>query len=275
MSDDPDRIREHWEAWARSFGTGLCATTRSSTAKGLEVDALRRTFARIGAEAGRPLCVLEAGCGNGHNCVRLAEAFPEWRFTGFDYVAEMVAAAEENRDAAGIAPERFTVFRDDVRQLARVEGFFDIVLTVRCLINLDSDEAQLAALSRLSERVVPGGRLVMIENSRATHGRQNRARELLGLPPREPAAFNRFLDEELVRAHLRRLGYAVETEDFSSLHDLMLYALLPATNGGTVEYDHPLVQAAARLSQAFSAESPSAFGAFGQNRLFSCRKTGR
>lgn len=275
MTEKPDDIRRHWEGWARSFGTGLCATTRSSIAKDLEVDALRRTFARIGAEAARPLSVLEAGCGNGHNCVRLAEAFPDWRFTGFDYVAEMVAAAQENRDAAGLPAERFRVFQDDVRELARVEGSFDIVMTVRCLINLDTDVGQLAALSRLSERVVPGGHLVMVENSRATHGRQNRAREMLGLPARQPAAFNRFLDEDLVRAHLRSLGYAVATEDFSSLHDLVLYALLPATNGGTITYDHPLVAAAARLSQAMSAEGPSAFGAFGQNRLFLCRKTGR
>ena len=113
----------------------------------------------------------------------------------------------------------------------------------------------------------------MIENSHHTHGRQNSAREALGLEPRAPADFNRFFTEQEIRDHLAGAGLdLVETEDFSSFHDLILYAVIPAINGGSVDYDHPAVAAAAEMSSHFAAQEKSAFGAFGQNRLYICRK---
>jgi SAM-dependent methyltransferase len=266
-----DDIRKHWETWARSYGTDLRATTRTSTAKILEIDALQRAVAGIRGAAGRPLDLLEAGCGNGHNCIALARAFEDCTFTAFDYVPEMAAAARALAAEAGMS-SRVTILEDDVTKLEHVVGTFDVVFTVRCLINLNSDELQRAAMARLATRVRPGGYLIMIENSRTTHGAQNRARELVGLDARAPATFNRFLDEATVRPHLASLGLAVESEDFGSLHDLALYVLAPMMNGGKVDYDHPLVAAATQLSLAMNRERPAAFGAFGQNRLFLCRK---
>jgi SAM-dependent methyltransferase len=269
---DLEQIRAHWTNWAQSFGTDLRATTRTSTAKELELDALERTVSDIRREHGRPISVLEAGCGNGHNCIRLASAFPDCRFVAFDYIPEMVAAARELAGEAGITEERLRIFEDDVLQLRNVVGNFDVVMTVRCLINLNTDELQTKAMTSLFGHVAAGGYLLMIENSRQTHGQQNRAREALGLPARLPAEFNRFLDEAIVLPHLRSLGLEVKTEDFGSLHDLVLYALIPAINGGTVDYAHPLVEAATRLSLSFNHEARNGFGSFGQNRLFLCRK---
>ena len=115
----------------------------------------------------------------------------------------------------------------------------------------------------------------MIENSQATYDDQNRYREMLGLPPRTPAAFNLFLDEKNILAHLPTAGLElVDIEDFISLHDLMLYVLVPAITDGTVDYEHPLVEAATKLSVAVSATTPSAFGAAGQNRLYTFRRVG-
>jgi hypothetical protein len=64
----------------------------------------------------------------------------------------------------------------------------------------------------------------------------------------------------------------VETEDFGSLHDLILYTLVPAINGGEVDYSHPLVEAATVLSLKTAQDNPGAFGTFGQNRLYVCQK---
>jgi hypothetical protein len=115
----------------------------------------------------------------------------------------------------------------------------------------------------------------MIENSQATYDHQNRYRELLGLPPRIPAAFNLFLDEQELFAHVPVAGLElVEIEDFISLHDLVLYVLVPAITNGTVDYEHPLVEAATKLSVEVSATTPSAFGAAGQNRLYAFRRVG-
>jgi hypothetical protein len=142
------------------------------------------------------------------------------------------------------------------------------------LINLDSDELQKQAISALAKVLPSGGYLIMIENSQQTYGKQNWARELVDLPPRKPAEFNHFIDEEAILPHLRTTDLELlNVEDFISLHDLVLYVLVPAINGGVVDYQHPLVQAATRLNIAVSSKFPGTLGDFGQNRLFLCRKS--
>ena len=57
------------------------------------------------------------------------------------------------------------------------------------------------------------------------------------------------------------------------MHDVILYTLVPMVNGGDVDYDHPLVQAAANLVNAGGEELMNSFGDFGQNKLFILKKT--
>jgi len=270
---DREQIRDHWRNWASQFGTGLSATTKTGTLKALEIDALARRMSVIGL-ADAPARVLEVGCGNGMNCFGIADRFPHMQLDGVDYTAEMIDAAREAAAHHGVQ-QRTNFHVGNALELSSVAGLqkaYDAVFTDRCLINIEKVELQMQAITDLAARVRRGGHLIMIENSSATYGRQNHCRTLLGLPPRTPAAFNLFFDEARILPHLRSLGLEVEIEDFISLHDLMLYVLVPSMNGGTVDYDHPLVHAATRLNMAVSAETPNAFGAFGQNRMFVCRR---
>lgn len=270
---EASEIHDHWTQWATKYGMDLRATTRATTPKVLEIDALTRRFRAIATDS--PVTdVLELGCGNGVNCFALAESFPATRFDGVDFVAEMVQAARERAGAFPGKPPRF--FVGDVLALQAVEGLerdYDVVFTDRCLINLNTHELHNQAVAALATRVRPGGHLVLIENSTATYGRQNDCRSILGLPPRTPASFNLFFDEAQIRAQAASSGLQlVHVEDFSSLHDLVLYALVPAMNGGTVDYEHPLVKLATNLSLGVFAQTPNAFGDFGQNRLFHWRR---
>jgi len=266
-------IRDHWRQWAQTYGQQLRATTKSSTAKFLEIDALYRRLS--GVVEGRPAQVLEVGCGNGANCIGLAQRLASARFHGVDYVDEMVEYARANAREAGVE-DRTAFWTGDALDLGAVKGLvagYDVVFTTRCLINLNTTELQCRAIRELAGRVKPGGTLVMIENSERSYGNQNLCRELIGLEPRTPATFNKFFEEDRILACVGDAGLTlVEIEDFSSLHDLVLYVLLPATNGGKIDYDHPLVEQAARLSAAYSQRSPGAFGAFGQNRMYICRR---
>ncbi len=269
---DSEHIRQHWTNWAQQHKTNLRATTKTPTAKRIEVDALKRAIERV-APAGRVLDVLEVGAGNGQNLLELAACLPH-RFTGVDYIPEMVENAEAMR-AGHPAAGRLRFLVGDVTRLDATEGLapsYDIVFTDRCLINLETAEKQMMAIDALAARVAPGGWLVMIENWRGSYGRQNDCREALGLPRRTPDRFNLFLDEAVIRPYLESRLAVIEVEDFISLHDLVLYVLLPAVNGGKIEYDHPLVQAATTLTIAANATDRSPFGQFGQNRLFLCRK---
>jgi SAM-dependent methyltransferase len=265
--------KEHWTASARAHGQALAATTKTWTAKSLELDAFtRRLRTLMGDGAGQ---VLEMGCGNGVNCVALAERFPALSFDGVDFVPEMIDAAKEvARGSTGA--DRLRFFVGDAIGVSDVDGLadeYDVVFTDRCLINLQSTELQKQGISALAGKVRPGGHLLMIENNSTTHGLQNHYRTLLGLPPRPPASFNHFFDVAAILPHIEAVGLElVDVEDFISLHDLVLYVLVPAVNGGEVDYGHPMVEAATELTRAVNAETPGAFGASGQNRLYCCRR---
>jgi ubiquinone/menaquinone biosynthesis C-methylase UbiE len=270
---DREQIKDHWRNWASQFGTGLNATTKTGTPKALEIDALARRMNAIGL-GDVSARVLEVGCGNGLNCFGLASQFPRMQLDGVDYTDEMIVAAVQAAANNGMS-ERVKFHVGNALELSSVAGLqheYDAVYTDRCLINIENVELQLEAITDLAARVRRGGHLIMIENSTATYDRQNHCRTLLGLPARTPAAFNLFFDETRILPHLKSLGLEIEIEDFISLHDLMLYVLVPFINGGTVDYEHPLVHAATKLNIAVSAETPSAFGGFGQNRMFVCRK---
>lgn len=259
-------VREHWKDWAETYGTNLRATTHSSLQKELEIAALARWM--------KGQTVLEAGCGNGINCIELAKQFPAMRFYGFDYVPEMIKAAEAAAKTAD-TQDRVRFLCADLLEMpswSTMNAIYDIVFTDRCLINFETVEKQKKAISLLTTVVKPGGYLLLLENSIQAYRNQNHCRTLLGLKEREWPKFNFFLNQYEILPYLRNNDMnLIATEDVSSLHDLLLYVLLPATSKGQEfdwQYEHPLVQAAAELQK----QLPNQFGMFGQNRLYVCRK---
>src|SRR5262245_53210997 len=225
---DSQSNKRHWQSLAEEHGTSVRATTLSETAKALEIEALYRRLKDMPPK----MCVLEVGCGNGINCVELAKRLPEALFVGVDYVLKMAQSAQANADAAGLDGEHCLFLHMDIFELSDTPATFNVVFTDRCLINLPSFEKQKEAIAILASKVRPGGTLLMIENLVEGRERQNRFRELLGLKarPRMPP-FNRFftaaeMDEAILDAGFQEY----DVEYFSSLHDLMLYVLLPAMN---------------------------------------------
>ena len=266
--------KEHWTRWADTYGTSLRATTKTNTPKVLEIDCFARAFKKVGYTPESSFTAMEVGCGNGHNCFALASLFPNAKFHGVDFIDKMIDNAKLIQSENGVDNIEFSV--GDVTKLNAVEALpesFDVIFTNRCLINLDSTDKQCEAISGLAAKLNVGGHLAMIENSQQTYDQQNICREILGLEKRTPAEFNLFFNEEKIIAHITKLGLKLEElEDFISLHDLLLYVLIPAVNGGKVDYEHPLVQKATELSVGISGKTISAFGKFGQNRLFLCKK---
>jgi SAM-dependent methyltransferase len=218
---------------------------------------------------------MEVGCGNGYNCIALAEKYPQAVFYGIDFVKEMVDNAKKNMLVENVA-RNIDFFQGDILKINMYESIpdnLDIIFTDRCLINLRDHTQQCDAISKIYDKLRDGGWLAMIENSQSTYDNQNLCREILGLEKRTPAEFNLFFDEEKIVHFLERIGFSiVGIEDFISVHDLILYVLVPAINGGKVDYEHPLVEAATKLQTGMSAHYESAFGKLGQNRLFLCKK---
>jgi SAM-dependent methyltransferase len=264
---DLDNIKRHWAEWAKA-GVDLRATTKTGTIKRLEIAALVRAIRKNGME-GRQRTVLEAGCGNGQNCVALAAEFANFKFVGFDYVEAMVQSARLLAESNRVA-DRLSFVVGDMLDLAKcnLADSYDVVFTDRAIINLNTEERQMRVISALASRVASGGLLLLLENFVETYERQNDCRELLGLQRRTPAEFNRFLVGEHVKSLVCELGFdLVAIDDFGSLHDLLLYVLLPAVNEGQINYEHPLVAAATELCLELGSMEAEPFGRFGQNRL--------
>lgn len=267
-----DDIKQHWQSWANEYKKDLRATTKAGTAKQLEVNALVQAINTISMPNAS---VLEVGCGNGYNCFALTKQFPNFDITGVDYIDEMVNNAVTLNNEF---ETRVNFYQGDILQLSqhnKLKAAYQIVFTVRCLINLNNDELQFEGLKQLANKVAQDGYLILIENQSSTHSNQNNLRESLGLEHRPPATFNHFMDETKLLKNMDTLGFELcQQQNFSSLHDIVLYCLVPSTNGGVVDYEHPLVRAAADLVTNSGDKYLNAFGEFGQNKLFMFKRNG-
>lgn len=97
--------------------------------------------------------VLDMGCGTGTNMVTLAQA--GWQVTGVDFVARAVRMAMRRIQHAGLT-ERVHVYVDDIANLKRVEGTFDLILDIGCYHALP-DKVQVKYRANLKRLLAPGG----------------------------------------------------------------------------------------------------------------------
>jgi ubiquinone/menaquinone biosynthesis C-methylase UbiE len=100
--------------------------------------------------------VLEAGCGNGFNCICLGRQNPDLEIVGVDLTDEHVAAAR--KAAAGLGNVRFE--QGNVEHLPHGDDSFDMAFAVECLCQTDDLRQALAEIHRVLR---PGGRLVVID----------------------------------------------------------------------------------------------------------------
>jgi 2-polyprenyl-3-methyl-5-hydroxy-6-metoxy-1,4-benzoquinol methylase len=103
----------------------------------------------------RGIDVLDVGCGSGRAVNRLAAAFPNSRFTGYDISAEGIGAARTEAFELGLANARFAV--RDVAQLGHA-GDFDCVTAFDAI----HDQARPDAVLRgIAEALRPDGVFLM------------------------------------------------------------------------------------------------------------------
>jgi SAM-dependent methyltransferase len=265
-----NEIRDHWDSLAKKHGSDLKSTTKTPTIKQLEISALARAISKT-KDAAHTRNILEVGCGNGHNIFALSLLFPDYSFHGLDYSEEMIKLANKIRIESPSRNVKFDVA--NVLELANnnaLEKEYNLVFTDRLLINLNSWKTQQQGLLQLLSRVKKGGYLLIIENFIDAYGNQNYLRELLGLQARTPDPYNKFIDEAKLESfacdelNLKLLLI----ENFGSLHDLILYVLLPHINSGEVIYNHPLMESVTSLLEKLPEEIVNGFGNFGQNKLY-------
>jgi SAM-dependent methyltransferase len=100
--------------------------------------------------------VADVGCGVGHSTLIMARAYPNSHFTGFDYHAESVAAANENAQRAGASNVSFEIGRANGYR-GRDYGF----VTMFDALHDMGDPA--AAARHVLETMAPGGTWMIVE----------------------------------------------------------------------------------------------------------------
>jgi ubiquinone/menaquinone biosynthesis C-methylase UbiE len=269
-----DDIKKHWDTNATHNKTALLSTTKTPTIKQLEIDAFYREIKKLHENTSKQK-LLEVGCGNGYNLFGLADSFPMIEMYGVDYSEEMIEAANTLKKEQPNSNIQFEVA--DVLSI-QDEGIsastYDYVITNRMLINLNSWALQKKALENLVSLLNHDGHLILIENFNSSYENQNELRELIGLPSRVPDAYNKFLDEDVFETFLRNeLNLQiVDSSNFASLHDILLYVLIPHFNSGKVSYDHPIMESVTNLLKDLPDKFLKNFGYFGQNNIYVLKK---
>jgi SAM-dependent methyltransferase len=265
-------IKEHWDNLAAKYAEDLKSTTKTPTIKQLEINALYNSLNFISASS---LNVLEVGCGNGHNLMGLANLLKQHNYTGVDYSATMISNAINIKGLEKLTNVNFFVGNVvDLQSNENLQDHYDVVFTDRCLINLNTFELQKNGLEQLVLKTKDGGHIIIIENINQSYNNQNDCRVAIGMEARKPDEYNLFFNEnEFVSYATEGLNLKLlQTSNFGSLHDLLLYVLIPKTNGGKTDYSHPLMEAVTELLLSLDPKLQNSFGEFGQNKLYIFKK---
>jgi len=161
----------------------------------------RHVAAEVAAGAPRGAAVLDAGAGTGRLLVTLARARPDLELTGVDLEADMIARAERNARAAGLA-DRIALRVGDAADLPYPDDSFDLVVSTLSMHHWKDVEPVLGELARVLR---PGGRLWIYDfRSSPAHGLTESFPAFDGRPMlREPVRYGR------VPLHARFARFAI------------------------------------------------------------------
>lgn len=237
-----EQILEFWNSRAN---LGSLAGTNDFGLKRLEMQTLS-AYIKDGQK------VLDLGCGSGTTAFFLA-GNKSLEITGMDYSPEMVKQANHERDQRGILPSRLNFAVQDIRRihelLAAQTTPYDIVMTERVLINLETWEEQKNAIREIMKLLRPGGIYLMCENLREGLDNMNAMRTSVGLEPITSPWHNRYLEQSEVSG----IDFAelIEYRDFTSVYYLfsrVINAWLAKEKNEEPKYDAPINRLALELS---------------------------
>ncbi len=190
MSKEKDElVREHYKSESQSLNGFLNSTMKDEVVRDREVELLLKFFETMVDKKDKR--VLDLGCGNGYSLNIVARNFPGLKFYGIEYTDELLTIAQS------IPLLNCYVAKGDARKLLFKDNYFDVVYTVRCLINILSWEDQKKALQEIYRTLKPNGCYLMIECFTDGQLNYSRARKECGLDEIPPAYHNLYIDKDL------------------------------------------------------------------------------
>jgi len=206
-------VKEFWESEAHTWGEDPRVTIRDHFYRLLGVNYIVDFLSA--EQSKRPFRILDVGCGTGFSTLHYAQVCKE--IYGVDYSEGMISHAQEflidskNRrevirkycDGIWDLPCGNIVFHvGDALDLKFSDGFFDVVISDRLLVNMQTPEMQDRVLVELGRVLKPGGLLFVNEATVQGHARIDSFRVKFGLDTMEKYWHNCYLNEDLLCSQL-------------------------------------------------------------------------
>lgn len=261
-----EKIRQYWQQRAAESNGDVTATTNDVYLRELEhatvAEALRSFDMPDGAT------MLDIGCGDGYTTLHVARHLPQLDVTGIDYADAMVDLATQRLADAPELADRMRFMQGDATNLRAAVGGarFDVAMTTRCLINLETPDAQYATIADIASLLKPGGRYMAVENFMEGQDAMNAARAAVGLPEIPVRWHNLFFCEDEFRQWAGEHFARVTFHDFASAYyyaTRVVYSAMCRMRGEEPDYQHEIHQLAPKL--------PS-FGNFSPIRMVICER---
>lgn len=217
--------------WNERASLGANAGSNDFVLKELELAVL---MARVPESAS----VLDIGCGNGEALIRLATA-KNISGTGVDFAEKMVELAQAESKSRNLSG-RLTFAAGKIPGLPAGIGRFDVIVTERCLINLDSEAMQKQAFDEIVSHLKPGGRYLMMESFVEGLKRTNQLRAEFGQEPILAPWHNKFFHEAAVSGWGNDKVRLKEIVPYSSTYHFLsrvVYAHDATKRGEQMRYD--------------------------------------
>lgn len=250
MTSISEKIKSFWNERANQYLNDPAATTDDVYIRELEIATIIQTFSEICMTKNKN--VLDVGCGNGYSTLRIAQAFPELHFLGIDYSKNMIKAACDRLESHSDLKNRVKFIVGDITELEKAchDSVYDVIITDRCLINLDSFEAQSYAIAQISQHIITDGFYIAIENFIEGHENMNSARNDVELPEIPVRWHNLYFKEEKFLEIVKRFFNVTALKDFSSSYYFatrVIYSKMCQMRGEEPDYKHEIHQLAVKL----------------------------
>lgn len=235
-----NKIKEYWEN--RAISEPNTATTNDIYFKELEISTIIDTIRELNVTKGD---ILDIGCGDGYSTLKIAEQFPDIKFTGIDYSRNMIDNANKMLEQKNKLKGRIKFINEDIKNIENIltEFTYDIIISDRCLINLDSSDKQYDVLSKIPKYLKSNGHYIAIENFIEGHDNMNKARNSVNLPNIPIRWHNLYFKESEFIKRTRKLFKDIRFKDFASSYYFatrIIYSAICKINGQDPDYYHEI-----------------------------------
>jgi SAM-dependent methyltransferase len=250
------QVKKFWETRAQDQSLTDAEATHSDVwQRWLEIETIK-PFLRATDS------LVDVGCGSGYATRLLAPLVRET--LGVDFSESMIERARTA--AAGTPNLRFEV-GNALDLDPQALGTFDVALSVRCLINLESWDRQQRAIQNIARLLKPGGRFIFVEGLADGRRNLNAMRTQMGLSEMPKVWHNVDFEESQLMPCLDRF-FTLEARRHFGVYDFVSRIVHPmAVAPESPVYDSAINRTAAQLAvhlQDFAPVSRVAFLVLGR-----------